>query len=653
MLPCGCLVKLARNQTQERMRDVGDSDLESDSEEELLLPAKCMGCDNIVLAGGLCCVCRDSSDIEDLGPILFENRSSDGSDSSRRSMEAPTEKKTRLVGSESEEAGFQMLVFDETLSLLTMVKPNGNHEVPSVGILDWQESAANFATSLDMRCVDIAKLVHRGDVGYEPDTTWIVLIVKTSPNQPLALGTPHIWNWVPIETAPTIDLQVPNSCKAWIESLRQTSTKHLTDLGNQMENMCCSPVAPTISENHTPDPSTVSTLAPMAADEKQAVPCFWCDQELGTMAYLPGAYLLGQQGPSGIAQLCDHCWSRSADACREMLKDSSPIHCETFQLLIFNDEMSVLTTTDTSETAGCEHTLPVITMRGWMAATSEFTASLGLQHSEIVQLMHPEDSGTTPDVPWIVVTLDAEKSQDRFSYQNLGSSNLPHWAWVPIGLFKEVLHIDGVNKVKTSMDKLSRTNSYVFGEPAPAEAMISDLVSTTRQSVLLDTTPTDFSDGDLVFYQDGRNTFMGKVTNQADDTLVLQDYAPNDNLYTWLPLWKKLRIYTWLPLWKKSPAGDLLVRRKEAPTGGLPQLTSINTQQVLTTVQLTSRDFLEESTQHALLSLGIDLVNPTRRLDADGPDPDGGLFGRSNGCYGSIENQKEDSQHLHCMSPHY
>ena len=174
-----------------------------------------------------------------------------------------------------------------------------------------------------------------------------------------------------------------------------------------------------------------------------------------------------------------------------------------------------------------------------MAATSEFTASLGLQHSEIVQLMHPEDSGTTPDVPWIVVTLDAEKSQDRFSYQNLGSSNLPHWAWVPIGLFKEVLHIDGVNRVKTSMDKLSRTNSYVFGEPAPAEAMISDLVNTTRQSVLLDTTPTDFSDGALVFYQDGRNTFMGKVTNQADDTLVLQDYAPNDNLYTLAPAVEK------------------------------------------------------------------------------------------------------------------
>ena len=40
-------------------------------------PAECMGCENTVLGGGLCCKCRDGGNIEDLGPILFEDRSSD------------------------------------------------------------------------------------------------------------------------------------------------------------------------------------------------------------------------------------------------------------------------------------------------------------------------------------------------------------------------------------------------------------------------------------------------------------------------------------------------------------------------------------------------------------------------------------------------
>ena len=120
-------------------------------------------------------------------------------------------------------------------------------------------------------------------------------------------------------------------------------------------------------------------------------------------------------------------------------------------------------------------------------------------------------------------------------------------------------------------------------------------------------TPADFSVGTLIFYQDGTNIFMGKVTNQTGDTLELQDYAPNDN------------VRTWLPLWIKSPADEQnpLVRRKEAPTGSLPHLTSISTQRFLITVQLTKGNFLEESTQYALLSLGIDLTAaPAHTMEA-------------------------------------
>ena len=372
---------------------------------------------------------------------------------------------------------FQMLVFNRTLSLLTMAKSNGNYEVPSVGIQNWQESAADFATSLNMKCVDIVQLVHCEGIEHEPDTTWIVLIVETLQNQLLTLTAPHVWDWVPIESAANINLQISNNCKTWIESLRQTSTEYLSDLSSHVEDQHCTPVASVISENQ------------IVADKEHAVLCLWCKQELGTMAYLPGAFLPGQQGPSGFAQHCDHCWSRSAGVCREMLRKSSPIHCETFQLLIFNSEMSVLTTVDTSATANYGHTLPFITMRGWTNAASEFTESLGLQPTMVWQLMHPEDSGITPDVPWIVVTINSKQSQDRFSYQDLSSINLPHWAWVPMDLAGELLQMADSNRVKTSIEHL------IICESDEAESAEMG----TKNSPLLDDLTIDDPDLEIVW----------------------------------------------------------------------------------------------------------------------------------------------------------
>ena len=61
MTPCGCLAMLARNETHARMHGTGDRDLESESTDEMLLPAKCLECDHIVLGGGLCSSCRNNS----------------------------------------------------------------------------------------------------------------------------------------------------------------------------------------------------------------------------------------------------------------------------------------------------------------------------------------------------------------------------------------------------------------------------------------------------------------------------------------------------------------------------------------------------------------------------------------------------------------
>ena len=61
MTPCGCLAMPARNETKARMHGTDDSDLESGLVDKMLLPAKYLECDRIVLGGGLCTSCRSSS----------------------------------------------------------------------------------------------------------------------------------------------------------------------------------------------------------------------------------------------------------------------------------------------------------------------------------------------------------------------------------------------------------------------------------------------------------------------------------------------------------------------------------------------------------------------------------------------------------------
>ena len=145
--------------------------------------------------------------------------------------------------------------------------------------------------------------------------------------------------------------------------------------------------------------------------------------------------------------------------CRQMLSKASANYCGTFQLLIFNSEKAVLTTTQLRSvnnfaTAEDKHTLPAITMLGWTEAAIKFAASLGLQCNKIVQLMHPEDSNYKPDVPWVVVTVDAEQSQDRFSYQDVSSADLPHWAWMSNELAVDELQMSDGYRVETSTNYL-------------------------------------------------------------------------------------------------------------------------------------------------------------------------------------------------------
>ena len=113
-----------------------------------------------------------------------------------------------------------------------------------------------------------------------------------------------------------------------------------------------------------------------------------------------------------------------------------------------------------------------------------------------------------------------------------------------------------------------------------------------------------------MFYPDDVNVFMRKITSQTADSLELQDYAPNDNLRTWLPLWIKT------PVDEQNP----LVRHKEPPAGCLPHLTAISSERFLIAVNLTNGNFFEQSTQYALLSLGIDLTAaPAHQKAPTGP----------------------------------
>ena len=93
-----------------------------------------------------------------------------------------------------------------------------------------------------------------------------------------------------------------------------------------------------------------------------------------------------------------------------------------------------------------------------------------------------------------------------------------------------------------------------------------------------------------MFYRENAKFFMSKIISQTADSLELHDYAPNDNLRTWLPMWIKT------PVDEQNP----LARRKEAPSGCLPHLTTISSQRFLIAVHLTKGNFLEQSTQYAL-----------------------------------------------------
>jgi hypothetical protein len=137
MTPCGCLAILARNETRARMHGTDDSDLESGSSDEvLLLPDKCLECDNIVLGGGLCISCRSSScgsssgseednrvvaaPVIELSKVMqrleigsarhfAENTTQQATVSAQRSVgRAPAKKKTRVIESDSDEAEFQL-----------------------------------------------------------------------------------------------------------------------------------------------------------------------------------------------------------------------------------------------------------------------------------------------------------------------------------------------------------------------------------------------------------------------------------------------------------------------------------------------------------------------------------------------------------------
>ena len=65
---------------------------------------------------------------------------------------------SELANCDVTEKFYQLLIFNQTWSLMAEFQPDGSHTVPLISKLNWQITAADFATSLGLRCIDIVQL---------------------------------------------------------------------------------------------------------------------------------------------------------------------------------------------------------------------------------------------------------------------------------------------------------------------------------------------------------------------------------------------------------------------------------------------------------------------------------------------------------------
>ena len=91
----------------------------------------------------------------------------------------------------------QLLVFNQRWSLLTGLQPDGSHIVPLVKVLGWRKSAADFATSFGLLCIDVMQLSYPEDLDFSQMAPWVVLVVDSKQQNCSNLSL-QIWNWLPI-----------------------------------------------------------------------------------------------------------------------------------------------------------------------------------------------------------------------------------------------------------------------------------------------------------------------------------------------------------------------------------------------------------------------------------------------------------------------
>jgi hypothetical protein len=92
--------------------------------------------------------------------------------------------------------------------------------VPLVKVLGWRKSAADFATSFGLLCIDVIQLSYPEKLNFSQIAPWVVLVVDSKQQNCSDLSL-KLWNWLPIKLA-TNNLQTSQSCKSWVESLKRS-----------------------------------------------------------------------------------------------------------------------------------------------------------------------------------------------------------------------------------------------------------------------------------------------------------------------------------------------------------------------------------------------------------------------------------------------
>ena len=101
--------------------------------------------------------------------------------------------------------------------------PDGSCVIPAVDMFGWYNSAAKFATSLDLKFVEVLQLMHPEDSILCDDTPWIVLVVESNQHQQWPTLLVPLWGGLSSD-AVSVDLSLQT-----IAAKVQTSTSFLVE----------------------------------------------------------------------------------------------------------------------------------------------------------------------------------------------------------------------------------------------------------------------------------------------------------------------------------------------------------------------------------------------------------------------------------------